>query len=60
MISAKEAERLKLACVHGIIDQWWPINALIGLSAVPSELVHLQLDSIPEISMIVCNLVLLH
>ncbi len=54
-IIAKEEERVKLACVHGIIDQWWPINVLVGLSAVPHELVHLQVDELPEISMIAAS-----
>ncbi len=43
---------MKLACVHDIIDQWWPINVLVGVCAVPHELVHLHLDDLPEISMI--------
>ncbi len=50
MIIAIEAERMELACVHGIIDRWWPINILVGLFAVPHELVYLQLDDLPEIS----------
>lgn len=31
---------------------WWTINVLVGLSAVPHELVHLQLSDLQEISMI--------
>ena len=51
-IIVKEEEQVKLACAYGIIDRWWPIDALVGLSAVPNELVHLQTDDLPEISMI--------
>ncbi|CAF0998919.1 unnamed protein product [Rotaria sordida] len=54
-IIAKEAERVKLACVYGIINQWWTINVLVGLTAVPHELVHLQLDHLQEISMITAS-----
>jgi hypothetical protein len=54
-IIVKEAERVKLAYVHGIIDQWWPINVLVILSAVSHELVHLQFDDLPEISMITAS-----
>ncbi len=51
-IIAKEDKKVKLACVHGIINQWFTINVLVDLSAVPHELAHLQLDDLPEISMI--------
>ncbi|CAF2514846.1 unnamed protein product [Rotaria sp. Silwood2] len=55
MIIEKEAEQVKLACIHGIIDQWWTINVLVGLSAVPHELVHLQVDDLQKISMITAS-----
>ncbi len=54
-IIEKEAEQVKLACVHGIINQWFTINVLVGLSAVPHELGHAQLDDLPEISMITAS-----
>ena len=41
VIIAKEAKKVKLACVNGIINQWWTINVLVGLTAVPYELIHL-------------------
>ena len=52
VIIAKEAEKVKLACVNGIINHWWTLNVLVGLTGVPYELIHLQLDELKEISMI--------
>jgi hypothetical protein len=54
-IIVKEEDQVKLACVNGIIDQWWPINVCVGLSAVPEELVQIQVDDLPEISMITAS-----
>ncbi|CAF0978657.1 unnamed protein product [Rotaria sordida] len=55
MIIEKEADRMKLACVHGIINKWFTVDVLVGLSAVPHELVNLQLNGLPEISMITAS-----
>ncbi|CAF3981847.1 unnamed protein product [Rotaria magnacalcarata] len=56
IIIEKEDEPLKLACIHGIIHQWsWTVNMLVGLSAVPHELVHLKVDDLQKISMITAS-----
>ncbi|CAF2081135.1 unnamed protein product [Rotaria magnacalcarata] len=55
IIIEKEDEQVKLSCIHGIIDQWWTVNMLVGLSAVPHELVHLKVDDIQKISMITAS-----
>ncbi|CAF1587690.1 unnamed protein product [Rotaria magnacalcarata] len=55
IIIEKEDEQVKLACIHGIIDQWWTVNMLVGLSAVPHELVHLKVDDLQKISMITAS-----
>lgn len=47
--------RVKVACVNGIIDQWWPLDVLVGLSAVSDELVNLVISGLPEISMITAS-----
>ncbi|CAF3798384.1 unnamed protein product [Adineta steineri] len=48
-------ERVKLACVYGIIDQWWSIDSVTGLSAVPVELINLKVDELRELSMITAS-----
>jgi hypothetical protein len=55
IVVERKVESAKLACINGIIDQWWPIDVLVGLSAVPSELVDLNVNESPQISMITAS-----
>ncbi|CAF3590318.1 unnamed protein product [Rotaria socialis] len=55
VIIAKEEEKVKLACVYGVINQWWSFTSLVGLSAVPHELTHLKPGDLQEISMITAS-----
>ena len=36
VIKRKEKQE-KLACIYGILNQWWPFDVLIGISAVPKR-----------------------
>ncbi|CAF1143646.1 unnamed protein product, partial [Didymodactylos carnosus] len=35
VIIHKKHHAVKVACVNGIIDQWWPLESLVRLTAVP-------------------------
>ena len=52
VIIEEKNERVKVAGVNGIIDQWWPLDGLVGLSAISEQLVNLVVSGLPEISMI--------
>ncbi|CAM4796217.1 unnamed protein product [Rotaria magnacalcarata] len=55
VIIAIEEEKVKFACVHGVINQWWTFTSFVGLSAAPHELTHLKLEDLQEISMITAS-----
>jgi hypothetical protein len=55
VVVERKDEQVKLACVYGIIDQWWSIDSVIGLSAVPDELVNLKMNDLRELSMITAS-----
>ena len=55
MVIEQKDEQAKLACVYGILNQWWPLDALVGISAVPKELLETKADTLSEISMITAS-----
>ena len=55
VVVERKDELVKLACVNGIIDQLWPMDALVSLSAVPDTLVDLTMNGLPEISVITAS-----
>ena len=52
VVIERKEEQAKLACVFGILNQWWSLDVLIGISAVPKELLEIKIDDMSEISMI--------
>lgn len=52
MVVERKDDQIKQACVYGVIDQWWLINSVIELSAVPHEFVNLKVNELRELSMI--------
>ncbi|CAF1068264.1 unnamed protein product, partial [Didymodactylos carnosus] len=49
VIIDKKHHDVKVVGVNGIIDQWWPLESLVRLSAVSQELRDLNLSELKEI-----------
>ncbi|CAF3908277.1 unnamed protein product [Rotaria sp. Silwood1] len=48
-------KKIKVACMFGIINQWWPLESVVKLSAVPEQLVQMDKSELKEISVITAS-----
>ncbi|CAF1356602.1 unnamed protein product [Rotaria sordida] len=55
VVLEKKDDKIKVACEFGIINQWWSLDSIALLSAVPENLVNLQTSESKEISFITAS-----
>ncbi|CAF1444319.1 unnamed protein product [Rotaria sordida] len=55
VVLEKKKDKIKVACEFGIINQWWSLDSIALLSAVPENLVNLQTSELKEISFITAS-----
>ena len=55
VVIEKKQNKIKVACEHGIINQWWSVDSLVQLSSVPEALINLKTSELKEISFITAS-----
>ncbi|CAF3193160.1 unnamed protein product [Rotaria sp. Silwood2] len=52
VLEKRDDKKIKVACMFGVINQWWPLDSVVQLSAVPEQLVQLDKAQLKEISVL--------
>ncbi|CAF4247482.1 unnamed protein product [Rotaria sordida] len=55
VLEKRDDKKIKVACMFGIINQWWPLESVVKLSAVPEQLVQMNKAELKEISIITAS-----
>ena len=55
VVIEKKQNKVKVACEHGVINQWWSVDSVVQLSTVPETLVNLETSKLKEISFITAS-----
>ena len=55
IIVEKFNDKIKVACIFGIINHLWPLTSIVKLTAVPEELVQLKTTDLKPISIITAS-----
>ena len=60
VLEKRDDKKIKVACMFGVTIQWWPLESVVKLSAVPKQLVELDKAQLKEISLITASKLFVH
>jgi hypothetical protein len=55
VIIEKLNDKVKVACMFGVIDHTWPLTSVVQLTAVPEELIKLNRDNLKKVSLVTAS-----
>ncbi|CAF4558114.1 unnamed protein product [Rotaria sp. Silwood2] len=60
VLEKRDDKKIKVACLFGVINQWWSLESVVKLSAVSEQLVQMDKTELKEISIITASKLFVH